>query len=437
MTASSSLSQLKFTFSIAAVCACFAIVGMAANITILTWAGLFIGLGATIFSFVLLQRLIHGINTIKNTCEKAAKGDLEPRVILLDDGGALKELAGSVNHVLDMSDAFVREAKAAFGAVQTGNFHRRIIERGILGTYGQAARTVNLALGTMDSRFTQFGDLVDGAELTTNEVLGRFIVASSSLSNDSNQMIEANCHAETGVSVIGESAAATTTDAHFVAASADNLSNTSTQIDEQLDLSRDLNESATSQVCETRQAMNELSIATTEIAPIAEIIRKVAGQTRLLALNANIEAVRAGEHGAAFAVVANEVKSLADQTANASNDIVDRIRTIELTAQKANKTIENFVTTVEELTNISQTISIAVVNQLKSSKDISEAIYQTASRSDEVAQNVNTVMAAIKQTSAQASNVNNAAQKLGDDAGHLNNELREFLLSARKIVGRG
>lgn len=437
MTASSSLSQLRIAIVIAAACAGFVTIGVAFNLQILTWLGLIAGLAAMAFSYVLLQKLTRGINAIKNTCEQAAKGDLEPRIILLGDGGDLKKLGDSVNHVLDMSDAFVREAKAAFGAVQNGNFHRRIIERGILGTYGQAAKTVNLALSTMDNRFTQFGELVAGAEVTTEKVLGRFVVASSSLSNDSNQMIEANSHAEIGVSVIGESAVATTTDAHFVAKSADNLSDASTQIDDQLNLSRDLNESATSQVCETRQAMIELSIATNEIAPIAEIIRKVAGQTRLLALNANIEAVRAGEHGAAFAVVANEVKSLADQTANASDDIVERIQTIEQTAQKANQTIESFVATVEELTQISQTISIAVVNQLKSSKDISEAIHQTANRSDEIAQNVNTVLAAIKQTSAQATNVNNAAQQLGDDAGHLNHELREFLQSARKIVGRG
>ncbi|KAF0113242.1 MAG: methyl-accepting chemotaxis (MCP) signaling domain-containing protein [Hyphomonadaceae bacterium] len=437
MTASSSLSQLKISFAIAAICAGFAIVGTALQQSALTWLGLIVGLGAIIFSFVLLQKLISGIKIISATCEQAAKGDLEPRIILLGDGGELSQLGDSVNHVLDMSDAFVREAKAAFGAVQSGNFHRRIIERGILGTYGQAAKTVNMALSAMDNRFTQFGELVKGAEITTEEVLGRFIVASSSLSSDSTQMIEANNHAETGVSVIGESAVATTTDAHFVAKSADNLSDTSSQIDDSLNLSRELNESASVQVSETRSAMNQLEVATNEIAPIAEIIRKVAGQTRLLALNASIEAVRAGEHGAAFAVVANEVKSLADQTAKASDDIVERIQTIEQTAHKANETIESFVATVEELTQISQTISIAVVNQLKSSKDISEAIHQTANRSDEVAQNVNTVLAAIKQTSAQATNVNSSAQKLGDDAGHLNQELREFLQSARKIVGRG
>lgn len=436
MTASSSLSRLNIAFGGVALGLTLSVLGVAFNFALLSWAGLAFSLSSSAIAFMSFLKLKNSLNVIAEVCESAAKGDLEPRIILLNDTGEILHLSHSVNHLLDMSDAFVREAKASFAAVQQGNFHRRIVERGILGTYGQAAKTVNLAIEAMDKRFSEFGELIYSAEQTTERVLSHVLQASHALSSDSNEMISATQNAETGVSGIGYSASETTSDAHFVANVANELCSSSSAIDEQLHISQDLNQSAALQISQTRQAMEQLSNATAEIAPIAEIIRKVAGQTRLLALNANIEAVRAGENGVAFAVVANEVKSLADQTASASDDIVMRIGTIEDSAIRAADTIESFVRTVEELTQISDQISLAVVAQLQSSNNITNAIQKTASRSDEVSNQVNNVLVAIKQTSNQAENVNHAAQKLGSEANVLNQELSDFLKSARKIVGR-
>lgn len=436
MTALSSLSRLNIAFAIVALGLILSVFGIISGIHILDWVGLCCSMGSAAFAFLSFKKLKANIGEISRVCEAAAHGNLEERVILLQDNGPIKSLSKSVNHLLDMSDAFVRESKASFDAVEKGNFNRRIVDRGILGSYNIAAISVNHAIVAMDKRFSDFSELILSAEDTTQRVLGHVIEASSRLKNDSSEMLFANENAQTNIEIIGNSASQTTQDAQTVANNANELCESSGAIDAQLSQSRRLNEFTENQIAQTRAAMQNLSAAMAEIAPIAEIIREVAGQTRLLALNASIEAVRAGNAGVAFAVVAGEVKTLADRTAEASETIVERINSVENTALGARQTIESFVETVVELTAISDQISQAVSSQIISSNAISSAINNTASRSEEVQGQVGNVMAAIKQTSNQAENLSQAAIILGSEAQQLNEELNQFLHSAKKIVSK-
>lgn len=436
MTALSSLSRLNIAFAIVALGLLLSVFGIVSNIHILDWVGLCCSIFAASFAFLSFKKLKENIGEISKVCEAAAHGNLEERIVLLQDTGPIKTLSQSVNHLLDMSDAFVRESKASFDAVEKGNFNRRIVDKGILGSYNLAAKSVNHAIIAMDNKFSGFSELILSAEDTTKRVLGHVIEASARLKNDSNEMLHANADAQTNIEIIGNSASQTTQDAQTVANNANELCASSGAIDAQLMQSKKLNDFTESRIAETRLAMENLSAAMAEIAPIAEIIREVAGQTRLLALNASIEAVRAGSAGIAFAVVAGEVKTLADRTADASDTIVERINSVENTALGARQTIESFVETVVELTAISDEISNAVSSQIISSNAISSAINNTASRSEEVQGQVGNVMAAIKQTSNQAENLSQAAILLGSEAQQLNEELNQFLHSAKKIVSK-
>lgn len=435
MIALSSLSRLNIAFGVVIFGLITSIIGIMTNIKLLDWIGIFISLIAALSAFFAYKKLKESLNIIYKVCEAASLGDLEKRVILINDSGQIAKIAKSVNHVLDMSDAFVRESKASFDAVEKGNFNRRIIERGIVGSYDIVAKSVNNAIIAMDKRFSDFSSLILSAEETTQRVLGHVVDASTKLKSDSSEMINASNCAESGVSNIGFSASETTEDAHVVANNASELSAASSEIEVQLNQSRSLNKNAEEMIQKTRDAMNSLTLAMREIGPIVEIIQKIAAQTRLLALNASIEAVRAGEAGIAFAVVAAEVKTLSDQTAHASDDISKRIELIDESASRAQSTIENFVSTVVELTAISEEISAAVSYQIISSNSISEAIRNTANRSDEVKNQVTNVLSSIKQTSNQAQSLSQTAYHLDSEANNLNDEMIKFLDSARKIVG--
>lgn len=437
MTASSSLSRLKFALFLALFGLIITAIGFGIAHAFVEVFGLTLSTTSLVFAALAYNKLTKSIEAISAVCGAAAAGNLEQRLIKTNEGGQILAIADQVNHLLDISDAFVRETSASFGAVQRGNFSRRIIERGLSGAYGDAAATVNTAIAAMDKKFTDFGQLIAMTEATTQRVLSHVINAATKLGRDSDEMIDATNSAESGVSLIGQSATATTNDAKFVANAANELTNSSGHIDQQLGQSREVNERASNKIMQTRKVMNALTTATQEIGPIAEIIRKVAAQTRLLAMNASIEAVHAGAHGVAFAVVANEVKSLSDKTAEASDDIFQRIAQIENNAQAAVQTIEGFVATVEELTQISQEIEKAVAEQLLATNNISKATIETANRSDEMVQSVTDVLGAINQTSSQAQNVDSAAKLLGSEANILNEELGQFLQSAKAIVGAG
>ncbi|MDK9697910.1 MAG: hypothetical protein OEL76_16155 [Siculibacillus sp.] len=83
----------------------------------------------SVLGLILLRRARRSIAEISRVLDGAAKGDLESRVILLDDEGDVKRLAKDANRLLDVTDAFVREARATLGCVRDGQNHRRIVER--------------------------------------------------------------------------------------------------------------------------------------------------------------------------------------------------------------------------------------------------------------------------------------------------------------------
>jgi methyl-accepting chemotaxis protein len=436
MTGLSSLSRLELSLAAITLGVLAAIAGLVFASQSISLAGAALaGLGV-IAAWLSARHARRSLARLAYVSEAAANGNLEERIVLLGDGGEMAALARNLNHLLDMSDAFVREAVASLSCVQAGAFHRRIVERGMHGSYRDAAMVMNTAVIAMDNRFSEFSALIESCEATAGRVVGHVKIAAGDLQTSSGEMLRATQASETDMTRIGASANATTHDVTTVASAAEQLAITARSIEEQVERSRSLNEKAVDQVHATRKAVNSLSAATSEIGPIADLIRAVADQTRLLALNATIEAARAGEHGRSFAVVAGEVKALADQTASASEKIVERIRVIEATAESSTQTIESFARTVEEVTAIAGTISSSVIQQVSSTAEISRAIGQTATRTDDVTSKVDGVLGAIQHTSSQAQGLYSSAEKLGTEASLLDRELKDFLSSARRLAGK-
>ena len=117
--------------------------------------------------------------------------------------------------------------------------------------------------------------------------------------------------------------------------------------------------------------MNGLSTSAEEIGNVVKLISGIAEQTNLLALNATIEAARAGEAGKGFAVVASEVKALANQSAGATKEITDQIQAVQLATQNAIQAISEIEQVIEQVNSISMSISGAVEEQASVTKDIS------------------------------------------------------------------
>jgi methyl-accepting chemotaxis protein len=181
----------------------------------------------------------------------------------------------------------------------------------------------------------------------------------------------------------------------------------------------------------TDAVVRTLADGTRSIGHVVELIASIAGQTNLLALNATIEAARAGEAGRGFAVVAGEVKSLAVQTARATEDIGQRIRQIQGSTEEAVRAIGDVGTTIQEVSAIAATIAAAVERQGAATRQIASSVEQTASGNRDVAANIAEVSEAARDTGTAARQVLGAAGTVSQQAAQLTAEVSRFVASVR------
>jgi len=181
---------------------------------------------------------------------------------------------------------------------------------------------------------------------------------------------------------------------------------------------------------ETNTIVSKLGESSAEIGQVIKVITSIAQKTDLLALNATVEAARAGEVGAGFAVVANEVKELAKQTATATEDISRKIEAIQADAKGAVDAIKSISQIIDQVNQISSTIATAVEEQSATTSEMSRNLTEAAKGSGEVAQNINGVAQAAQNTSQGATDSQKAAQNLAEMSTHLRSLVDQFKVDA-------
>ena len=178
-----------------------------------------------------------------------------------------------------------------------------------------------------------------------------------------------------------------------------------------------------------QSVMAGLSDATALIGTVADMISEIAGKTNLLALNATIESARAGEAGKGFAVVAGEVKSLANQTANATMDIARQIETIRGVAAQAVSAISDVASTIGELEASTDTIVHAVEAQNAAVAAIAETVEQTITSSD-------AIVTLMQRLAAEASTAKYLAETSQKDSTGVNQSMGNLRKTLTQQVGR-
>lgn len=212
-----------------------------------------------------------------------------------------------------------------------------------------------------------------------------------------------------------------------VSAAAEELANSIAEISRQVSQSTTLATEAAKEAEQTNNVVQELAEAANRIGEVISMINDIAEQTNLLALNATIEAARAGDAGKGFAVVASEVKSLASQTARATEDIGSQIGSIQATTNSAVEAIRRIGERINEMNGITTMVAAAVEEQQAATSEIARNVEQAAAGANEVSSNIGSVSSAAQVTGASANEVLTSSVELGDKAGTLQREVSGFL----------
>jgi methyl-accepting chemotaxis protein len=211
------------------------------------------------------------------------------------------------------------------------------------------------------------------------------------------------------------------------AVAADELTGSIGEIGRQLGMTTDIVRGAVNEARGTNQQIAALAQAAQKIGDVIKLIRTIAGQTNLLALNATIEAARAGEAGKGFAVVASEVKSLAVQTAKATEDISQLIMSVQGATTGAVAAIGRIAGRMEEIDRYATAVSSAVEEQSAATTEISQNVASAAQGAKLVVSVLAEVASAATDTRESADSVLSASQAVEAAAADLRREVESFL----------
>lgn len=281
----------------------------------------------------------------------------------------------------------------------------------------------------------QRGQRVDQITRDFESLIGELVESLSSSSTE----LEAAANtltstAETTGRTSGEAASASqevSSNVQSVAVATEEITSSVGEIGRQVQESSRIAGEAVRQAQKTDASITELSQAANRIGDVVKLITAVAEQTNLLALNATIEAARAGEAGRGFAVVASEVKALAAQTAKATDEISAQISSMQTATQESVSTIKEIGTTINLISEISSAIAAAVEEQGAATQEISRSVQQAATLSGEVANSITDVSRGAGETGAASGQVLSSAQMLSSESTRLKTEVQKFLTNVR------
>lgn len=356
--------------------------GAFSSLTLFLGLGLILGVGISILTGYRTSRPIKNIVAMfKNIAE--GEGDLTQR-LTVDRADELGEQAKWFN-------VFVEKIQQMVLAVAeiTENLHQSS------GNLSNLASRMSEGTGQMKSRSDTAAAATEHMSVTIRSVAGTMAQASNNVG--------------------------------LIVQSAKEMNTTIQEIALNAEKGRQIASHTVSQTLKASEEINLLGKAAEQIGKVTEAITEISDQTNLLALNATIEAARAGEAGRGFAVVANEIKQLAQQTAQATDEIKSRVQNIQAATQGSVQRITEITKVIHEVNDIISTISAAIEEQTAGTRQIAENVGQAS-------EGLNQINGHITQSASTAESLAEDISQVDQEAGHISSGGLEVNQSARELL---
>ncbi len=358
-----------------------------------------------VFLYIMLTKafrdLNHDLDVVMS--EDSAKSDNT-----MNMNPARKDEFGPVAMALDLfqkNKAKIKAAEASeLAARQERQEERRIAMNQLADSFDSSVGLVVQSVATTATKMQEFAETLVATANQTN----------SQASNVASASEQASQNVQT------------------VASAAEELSASIAEITRQVSVSLSANADAVSKADLSQKTVQELVQSAQKIGEVVELISDVAEQTNLLALNATIEAARAGEAGKGFAVVASEVKNLANQTARATEDIRTQVGNIRDVAEEAATSISNIGDSIKIVSETTTSVSASVEEQDAATQEIARNVEQAAVGTQDVASNITLVTKGASETGTAASEILTASSELSEQAKNLSAQVNNFLTEIRQ-----
>jgi len=347
---------------------------------------------------MVTRRVIKPLHNMRDAMLKVANGDLA-----VDTGYTARQ----------------DEIGALAGALET--FKQQAMDKVRIETQEREHNAA--AMGRQKAIENYVGEFESVVRQTLNQLgdaSGQMRTTSTGLSTVSRQT---NARVEVAEKASGEASHSV----ESVAAAAEELSASINDISQQAAHAAGIASRAVSQARDTDSTVQGLAKSAGRIGEVVGLINTIAAQTNLLALNATIEAARAGEAGRGFAVVASEVKSLASQTAKATEEISEQISDIQKVAGEAIDAIQGIGSIIGEVNEVATAIAAAVHQQGAATQEITRSTQYAAQGTKNVSDNIVGVKADADAAAAAADDVKSASETLETQSQQLGHQVTDFL----------